>query len=1256
MRKLQQLGIYFQTRRICLAGFVFTTFLFSAGSALAQSYTYQAESFEEPAWNSAPNSANAIQASTGEWTVAKNNVKSESYAQDGSYSLYFATKTHALISPLLENGAGVLTFHMMKSTGGSRTVTISVSTDKVTWNNYTDSESIPSEWTEKRIAINDPAVRYISFTTNSNGSVYIDRVKITSAGSTDISVHTYLPEKVSQTSAIVGGIITTNNAGLILSRGICYGTSEFVDISSEKAEVSGSNGEFTANLTNLNPGTTYYAKAYAETSLGVNYGGAVSFATRPADPPLLYFLQDFNNSNDMPSSEPAAPVSIEVPGQGTWIFMGASKSTNPSYIQDGSPANLRIRKNGAYVITPALDDGATYVSFYEGRGERELTVYTSTDNGVTWVNPEMIKTKKVVPNIIYVSSAGVNRIKIANESGGDADIDNLSVSVYPVGTVPSVTTMNVTNVGKNNASTGGEVTANGSKTVVQRGICWNTEGLPILADSTITETGGLGTFDMEVNNLPAGKTIYLRAYAASRSGTGYGGVVSFATNPATIPIVETVVASGITAETANTGGNIIDSGGAPVIMKGVCRSTNNTPTIENDKTEDVSNNYSYVSIIKNLSPNTQYYYCAYAVNEAGTGYGEVKTFTTGNPGLPSVATSDITGILSYKALGGGTITDTGNAPVTYGLCWNTTGNPTTEDLHTIIESNETVFTSTIGNLRGAAEYYVRAYATNSMGTSYGEEKSFATVAPLVLYVSPDGNDATADGSIENPFYSMQKAVNLVQAGDFIYMKAGTYNYSARINIGTIGTTDGGKIYLGTQNGERALLDFSSTPVDPNNQGIRLTGSYWHIYGLDIKGAGDNGLLIERNKPAGGTPGDIKNKTEEGHHNTIEFCSFYENKDTGLQMKNMAEHNRVINCYSYFNRDPEEGNADGFAPKLSVGTGNYFYGCRAWNNSDDGWDGILYDGDEGFDDDMTTIYENCWAFNNGFLKDGSESNGNGNGFKLGGSSNMDRRHNAVLIRCLAFDNLMKGFDQNHNTGDMFLLNCTGFSNKYLKNKNHFTYKIDEDILAPGKKLTLVNCVAVWDGITDPDKSQYTPLRLMEGVRYTCDFLTSASDYVSTGTTGMTGPRKPDGSLPDLPFMHIASGNTKLIDAGTIVDGFNFNGIFVKRPDFNGTLPDLGCFETNGTGSSIGQVQDPQASQMIISPQPATDRFTVNIPEAFSQTRFNLYIFTLSGTKVYQTVFHGNNVTVNRDKLRSGIYPVMVVDEGSGRRYSSKLVLK
>ncbi len=426
--------------------------------------------------------------------------------------------------------------------------------------------------------------------------------------------------------------------------------------------------------------------------------------------------------------------------------------------------------------------------------------------------------------------------------------------------------------------------------------------------------------------------------------------------------------------------------------------------------------------------------------------------------------------------------------------------------------------------------------------------SFKATIHTNLYLAPTGNDATGDGSKANPFYSLQKAVDLINAGDTIYMAGGVYSYSARVNINKGGTA-AEMITLRSAPGEHAILDFSSMADDDANQGIRLTGSYWHFYGFDIKGAGDNGLLIERNKPIGGTYVDIKDKNEDGHDNLIELCNFYENRDAGLQLKNLAAYNRIINCDSYYNRDATDGDADGFAPKLTVGTGNYFYGCRSWQNSDDGWDLYLKCKEDGFPQDMVTTMENCWTFMNGFYKDGTAGKGNGNGFKLGGSSGKDQSHNSILIRCLSFDNLQKGFDQNSNAGNMTLVNCTGFAKPYLDNSSHYTFRIDGTSLPSGKQLVATNCVSIGDGVTDRKKSLWAPCEMLGGVITTSDWVTAEADYVAIDTTGVRGPRKADGSLPDINFMYIKAGNTKLIDKGTLVNGVKFVG----------TAPDLGAFE-------------------------------------------------------------------------------------------------
>ena len=173
------------------------------------------------------------------------------------------------------------------------------------------------------------------------------------------------------------------------------------------------------------------------------------------------------------------------------------------------------------------------------------------------------------------------------------------------------------------------------------------------------------------------------------------------------------------------------------------------------------------------------------------------------------------------------------------------------------------------------------------------------------YVATNGSD-TNSGTLSSPFRTIEKAVSVVQPGQTIYIRGGTFNLTATIAIAKSGAANS-LISLVAWQEERPVLNFSSQAF--GSAGIRLTGSYWHFRGIDITGAGDNGMKIEG-----------------GSNNIIELCNFYRNRDSGLQLDNGAANNSVRNCDSYFNADPSDyADADGFAPKLTVGTGNYFCG-------------------------------------------------------------------------------------------------------------------------------------------------------------------------------------------------------------------------------------------------------------------------------------------------------------------------------------------
>lgn len=392
-------------------------------------------------------------------------------------------------------------------------------------------------------------------------------------------------------------------------------------------------------------------------------------------------------------------------------------------------------------------------------------------------------------------------------------------------------------------------------------------------------------------------------------------------------------------------------------------------------------------------------------------------------------------------------------------------------------------------------------------------QSSGVSASKTYFVSRNGTANGSGSSFASPL-DLTSALAAVSAGQMILLEPGTYTvpYTAGV-ANTIKLTKSGTasapINMVAANCGRAVIDFSFPDQEwvQDSFGFSLTGSYWYFKGIEITRAGYQGVYVT------------------GAHNTFENCAFHHNRNTGLEINKGGAYTTVINSDAYRNYDPKKNGsmADGFGPKQTQGPGNKFIGCRAWENSDDGYDM--------FDSTETVEIENSWAFRNGVDVWGYGSfAGNGNGFKLGGNGAVA---NNKISNSVAFGNPSKGFDQNNNAGGITVLNCTAYNN----GADNFGFG---GSLSAGQKHYLRNNVSLSGSVTvaNADSNYNSWDRGPAAI---------ASDFQSLDLSLATAPRNSDGSLPDNQLFRLKSSSA-LINAGTNV------GL-----PYLGSAPDLGAFE-------------------------------------------------------------------------------------------------
>lgn len=295
--------------------------------------------------------------------------------------------------------------------------------------------------------------------------------------------------------------------------------------------------------------------------------------------------------------------------------------------------------------------------------------------------------------------------------------------------IPIITTKSVTNITATKAYGSGSVLFySTSNSITETGICWSLNQPPTVSDGHVASGVYDGGFICLLEGLTANTLYFARAYAKTGTATYYGETVMFTTSDVIpVPTLTTTDVSGITETTALSGGYISSDGGSAVTARGVCWNTSPAPTTANSKTTNGTGNGLFTSSITGLTLNTKYYIRAYATNSNGTNYGPELFFKTAGI-LPSVTTSVPVGITTNSAVFTGNVTAQGSDAVTErGVCLSVTANPTIANAKLISGSGIGAFNILFDRFKPNRTYNVRAFATNSVGTSYGQNHEFTTL-------------------------------------------------------------------------------------------------------------------------------------------------------------------------------------------------------------------------------------------------------------------------------------------------------------------------------------------------------------------------------------------------------------------------------------------------------------------------------------------------------------------------------------------------
>ncbi len=498
------------------------------------------------------------------------------------------------------------------------------------------------------------------------------------------------------------------------------------------------------------------------------------------------------------------------------------------------------------------------------------------------------------------------------------------------------------------------------------------------------------------------------------------------------------------------------------------------------------------------------------------------------------------------------------------------------------------------------------------------------------YVAKWGSDDSA-GTFTSPWATWHYACNQLAAGDTLYIRGGIYyptgvvssSQYAGVNLDGIDGTADSLIYVFNYPGEKPILDCSLMTQVAQLHGIVFDNSdYWYLRGLTIRNVeqavgeiASSGIYVYRS-----------------NYNTFERIDCYNIAGIGFVQRaydgTSVTGNKYINCDGYDNYDYNSATAGGdgdgfdFGRTYNITDSTILIGCRAWNNSDDGFDGYQTEG--------IIVYQDCWAFSNGY------DLGNGNGFKLGKS---DSAVSSVYIRqlfnCISTVNLFDGITENQSSGLLIVYNALVYANIHAG----INYAGDDVASIYRNISSFDNVWADYAGdhaVKTHDHNSYNFDREPNGP------VADSSDYFSLDTMELYRPRKSDGSLPDIDFGKLRPGSD-LAEAGIDV-GLNYHGL----------SPDIGAIESGITGDPYNFVADGEADDDYEVDLPRISVLRVGLVVVFTANTANTDGATLEITSVgdLDAILKMNDQALATGDIEAG-QVITVVFDGSNWQMTSQI---